>query len=154
MLIIFPELTLSRLWVLVIYHLQIPMLHTNSLRNKSTVILSLFLPPIHSPPSFCHSSKDIKLICLPLVPKITQKSGSRIPISIGKRVIQVQQTFASVYGYDLDDFKSSFDEYLEDEEEFMLGSLKFKVIPLGGHTPDSIGLLVGDSLFAGDSIFL
>jgi glyoxylase-like metal-dependent hydrolase (beta-lactamase superfamily II) len=59
-----------------------------------------------------------------------------------------------VYGFLPIDFVGSFDGYVEDGGEFKLGELNAKTMELPGHTPDSMGILVGDCLFAGDSIFL
>lgn len=66
----------------------------------------------------------------------------------------MQATFASIYGYSRSDLKDSFDGFLEDSGSLRLGSIAVRTCGLPGHTPDSMGILVGDSLFAGDSIFL
>ncbi|KAG5652346.1 hypothetical protein H0H81_005323 [Sphagnurus paluster] len=88
----------------------------------------------------------------------SQYLKSRLPespiICIGKRITQVQATFGPKYGLDPASLVEEFDVLLEDDEEFMLGQLSCKVIHLPGHTPDSVGYLVGKSVFAGDSIFL
>lgn len=66
----------------------------------------------------------------------------------------MQKRFAPVYGYHTSDFEGNFDGYLHDEGSFTVGNLKSGSISLPGHTPDSMGIIVGDCLFAGDSIFL
>jgi glyoxylase-like metal-dependent hydrolase (beta-lactamase superfamily II) len=76
------------------------------------------------------------------------------PIFIGAKVEQVQKRFAPVYGYHTSDFEGNFDGFLHDEGSFTVGNLKSGSISLPGHTPDSMGIIVGDCLFAGDSIFL
>jgi glyoxylase-like metal-dependent hydrolase (beta-lactamase superfamily II) len=76
------------------------------------------------------------------------------PIFIGRKVSQVQQSFGPKYGFANEDFENSFDGYLEDGGTFELGKISVRTCGLPGHTPDSMGTLVGDSLFAGDSIFL
>jgi len=76
------------------------------------------------------------------------------PIFIGRKVSQVQQTFGPKYGFAPHDFENSFDGFLDDGGTFSLGRISVKTCGLPGHTPDSMGILVGDSLFAGDSIFL
>jgi glyoxylase-like metal-dependent hydrolase (beta-lactamase superfamily II) len=77
-----------------------------------------------------------------------------VPIYIGAKVSQVQDTFAPIYGFSQQDYANSFDGYAEDGGEFQLGKLNVRTCGLPGHTPDSMGILVGDCLFAGDSIFL
>jgi glyoxylase-like metal-dependent hydrolase (beta-lactamase superfamily II) len=76
------------------------------------------------------------------------------PIYIGRKVCQVQQSFGLAYGFAAEDYENSFDGYLEDGETLELGRIPVKTCGLPGHTPDSMGILVGDCLFAGDSIFL
>lgn len=76
------------------------------------------------------------------------------PIYIGRKVSQVQESFASTYGLEPAQFQQSFDGYMDDGGTFTLGHISVKTCGLPGHTPDSMGILIGDSLFAGDSIFL
>jgi glyoxylase-like metal-dependent hydrolase (beta-lactamase superfamily II) len=59
-----------------------------------------------------------------------------------------------VYGFQNKDFDDVFDVLLHDDETFKLGELEGRSLSLPGHTPDSMGIMIGDSLFAGDSIFL
>ena len=73
---------------------------------------------------------------------------------IGERVKEVQKTFAPVYGFQLGNLVDSFDAFMRDGGTSTLGKLRTRYFNLPGHTPDSMGILVGDSLFAGDSIFL
>lgn len=77
-----------------------------------------------------------------------------MPICIGKRIAQVQQRFAPIYGFDDPGLISnSFDTYFEDEEQFTLGSYTCRVMHLPGHTPDHVGYVFGSAVFTGDSIF-
>ncbi|UOH83693.1 hypothetical protein LQV05_006427 [Cryptococcus neoformans] len=77
-----------------------------------------------------------------------------VPTYIGRKVEQVQQTFASIYGFKKSDFMDCFDGFVDDGDELKLGELTVQIWSLPGHTPDSMGFLVGDCLFAGDSLFL
>lgn len=87
--------------------------------------------------------------------RVWQKvAGSACPISIGRRVTQVQDQFGPIYDITSSAFEGSFDALLEDDEVFRVGELQCKVLHLPGHTPDHIGVVIGDSVFAGDSIFL
>lgn len=76
------------------------------------------------------------------------------PILVGDQVHQAQNTFATVYGYDITQFEGSFDELMADGGESTLGTLPVRYMALPGHTPESMGVLVGDAIFAGDSLFM
>lgn len=83
-----------------------------------------------------------------------QHLGQDVPVCIGQRISQVQETFAPIYG--LDDpalFEKTFDCYLKDDEQFELGRLSCRVMHLPGHTPDHVGYMIGKAVFTGDSIF-
>lgn len=45
------------------------------------------------------------------------------------------------------------DEYLKDGDIITIGELKGEVIETPGHTPGSISIRIGDSVFTGDSLF-
>jgi len=74
-------------------------------------------------------------------------------IGIGKRITQVQKTFAGKYNVSWDECEGVFDKMFDDDEEFPLGNLKAQAIHLPGHTPDLMGYVFGDNVFCGDSIF-
>jgi glyoxylase-like metal-dependent hydrolase (beta-lactamase superfamily II) len=69
-------------------------------------------------------------------------------------VIEVQFRFGSTYGYRPTDYQGSFDGFLLDNDTIELGELKGVTYNLPGHTPDSMGIMLGDCVFAGDSVFL
>jgi glyoxylase-like metal-dependent hydrolase (beta-lactamase superfamily II) len=74
-------------------------------------------------------------------------------VGIGKRISKVQETFGERYSIPKGELVSAFDIAFADDEEFMLGSLRAKVLHLPGHTPDHIGYQIGSNVFTGDSIF-
>lgn len=74
-------------------------------------------------------------------------------ICIGKRIDQVQDTFALKYDIPHHEYANVFDKLWEDDEEFHIGHLKAEVLHLPGHTPDHVGYMIGDNVFTGDSIF-
>lgn len=78
----------------------------------------------------------------------------RPPVFIGSRVVDVQERFAPVYGLHQAELENAFDGFLHDGESFRIGSLTAVARSLPGHTPDSMGIQVGDTVFAGDSLFL
>lgn len=92
------------------------------------------------------------LIANPFLPH--QLISPSPPLSIGHRVTSVQATLGPSYGIPESSLSTAFDHLLQDDEVFQLGSLECTVRHLPGHTPDSIGIQVGDCVFAGDSIFL
>ena len=82
-----------------------------------------------------------------------QAQGADVPVCIGRRIRQVQDTFAKRYGVPADELDNAFDHLLEDNETFPIGNLTAKVLHLPGHTPDHVGYLIGSNVFTGDSIF-
>ncbi|RDX55184.1 Metallo-hydrolase/oxidoreductase [Lentinus brumalis] len=84
---------------------------------------------------------------------LKQELNGDVPVCIGQRIKQVQETFAPIYGLELSSLENAFDVYLGDNEEFKLGSLSCHVLHLPGHTPDHVGFVIGKAVFAGDSIF-
>jgi glyoxylase-like metal-dependent hydrolase (beta-lactamase superfamily II) len=84
---------------------------------------------------------------------LKRRLGGHIPVGIGKRIKEVQETFAPVYGIEPASLEGAFDTLWEDDEKFALGNLPCQVIHLPGHTPDHVGYLCGGSLFVGDTVF-
>ncbi|KAA2285302.1 MBL fold metallo-hydrolase [Arenimonas fontis] len=80
--------------------------------------------------------------------------GARL--AIGEGIRQVQKTFRTIYnlGEHFPVDGSQFDQLFGDDEAFMLGGLPGRVIPVPGHTGDSVAYLIGDALFTGDSLFM
>lgn len=76
------------------------------------------------------------------------------PVFIGARVTDVQKRFAPEYGLHQEELDNAFDGFMQDGESFQIGSLTAVARSLPGHTPDSMGILIGDAVFAGDSLFL
>lgn len=77
-------------------------------------------------------------------------------VAIGEGIRSVQCTFRDVFnlGPDFPVDGRQFDRLLKDGEEFAIGALTAQAIPTPGHTSDSLSYLIGDALFAGDSIFM
>lgn len=85
--------------------------------------------------------------------------GAQLPdalVAIGQGIREVQRTFAPVF--DLDDALAAdgdrFDCLFGDDDEFRLGTICARAIPVPGHTRDSLAYLIGDALFTGDSLFM
>jgi glyoxylase-like metal-dependent hydrolase (beta-lactamase superfamily II) len=77
-------------------------------------------------------------------------------LAIGAGIRDVQRTFAPKLDAEgtLATDGSQFDRLLGDDEEFHIGTLPARTIPVPGHTRDSLAYLIGDALFTGDSLFM
>lgn len=77
-------------------------------------------------------------------------------LAIGEGIRKVQKTFRPVFnlGEHFAVDGSQFDHLFTDGERFAVGVLEGSVIPVPGHTNDSVAYLVGDALFTGDSLFM
>ena len=77
-------------------------------------------------------------------------------LAIGAGIRTVQDTFRPIFNLG-DRFPvdgSQFDHLFADHESFAIGGIAARVIPVPGHTSDSVAYLVGDALFTGDSLFM
>ncbi|KZT26844.1 Metallo-hydrolase/oxidoreductase [Neolentinus lepideus HHB14362 ss-1] len=83
-----------------------------------------------------------------------QSFGCAVPVCIGSRIKQVQQTFAPIYDVEPSLLDNAFDIYFRDDERFKLGDMLCKILHLPGHTPDHLGYVFGRVVFTGDSIFM
>ena len=77
-------------------------------------------------------------------------------LAIGEGIRKVQKTFRPIFnlGEHFAVDGSQFDHLFTDGERFAVGVLEGRVIPVPGHTNDSVAYLVGDALFTGDSLFM
>ncbi|UKZ97142.1 uncharacterized protein TrAFT101_011910 [Trichoderma asperellum] len=85
--------------------------------------------------------------------RLAEEQGYKPSVAIGKRIGQVQRFFGRRYGVPEEQYQVVFDHLLEDDEEFMIGSIQATAMHLPGHTPDHMGYKVGDNVFCGDSVF-
>ncbi|RDW82475.1 hypothetical protein BP6252_03587 [Coleophoma cylindrospora] len=99
-----------------------------------------------------HAHADHLTAARYLQQKLSQ-TQPRPAIGIGKRITQVQRTFAKKYGVDEGELEDVFDRLWDDDEEFAVGDLVARVLYLPGHTPDHVGYMIGSNVFTGDSIF-
>ena len=77
-------------------------------------------------------------------------------LAIGEGIRVVQKTFRPIFnlGEHFPVDGSQFDRLFADDEGFAVGGIGARVIAVPGHTSDSNAYLVGDALFAGDSLFM
>lgn len=77
-------------------------------------------------------------------------------LAIGEGIRKVQKAFRPIFnlGEHFPVDGSQFDHLFADDEVFSIGAISARVIPVPGHTNDSVAYLVGDALFTGDSLFM
>lgn len=77
------------------------------------------------------------------------------PIGIGHGIRQVQAHFAGVFGMapDATVLADAFDDTFADGDVIEAGSLRFTVMAIPGHTPDSLGYAIKSHVFVGDTLF-
>ena len=75
-------------------------------------------------------------------------------IAIGQGIREVQRTFAPVFELSEEAAADNFDCLFGDDDEFTVGRIGARAIPVPGHTRDSLAYLIGDALFTGDSLFM
>ncbi|CAO3670087.1 unnamed protein product [Umbelopsis vinacea] len=80
------------------------------------------------------------------------------PVNIGKNVTQVQSVFREKYNLEPSDLPTTGEQFcqlIEDGTEWMLGKdIRCMAIATPGHTPACVSWLIGDALFAGDTLFM
>jgi glyoxylase-like metal-dependent hydrolase (beta-lactamase superfamily II) len=100
-----------------------------------------------------HAHADHLTAATYLQQKLVDEGNPRPEICIGARITEVQATLASKYQINTSELANVFDKLFQDNEEFMIGEIRAKVLHLPGHTPDHVGYLIGENVFTGDSIF-
>jgi len=100
-----------------------------------------------------HAHADHLTAARYLQQKLVELGHPEPKISIGKRITQVQATFASKYGINKEELENVFDQLWDDNQKFKIGHLNCEVLHLPGHTPDHVGYRIEQSVFTGDSIF-
>lgn len=85
--------------------------------------------------------------------QLTNKQSVQPKVCIGSGIAKMQKLFASRYEVPDDEWKNAFDMTYPDGAKFSIGDMQVEVMHLPGHTPDSVGYLIGKNVFTGDSIF-
>lgn len=85
---------------------------------------------------------------------IQSKCGGKVGISAF--IKEVQTVFGKVFDESASFLcdGSQFDHLFVVDEQFTLGTLSAKALFVPGHTPADIAFVIGDSVFAGDTIFM
>ncbi len=83
---------------------------------------------------------------------LKEKTGAKI--AMGKGIEVVSKIFTPIFFKESDIGVSSFDKLFSDDELFTIGNLEVRVLHVPGHTPADVAYLIGDTVFAGDTIFM
>lgn len=77
-------------------------------------------------------------------------------IGIGEHIVSVQRAFGEIFhlGSEFARDGSQFNHLFRDGETFSLGGLPAMVLHVPGHTPADIAYVIGDAVFAGDTLFM
>lgn len=91
---------------------------------------------------------------LSAAPYLQDRLGGRI--AIGRAITIVQETFGRLFnaGTEFARDGSQFDRLFDDGDSFKIGELSIAVLHVPGHTPADLAYVVGDAVFAGDTIFM
>ena len=91
---------------------------------------------------------------LSAAPYLKEKLGGQM--AIGKYIVDVQNIFGKVFneGTEFERDGSQFDRLWEDGDTFMLGNIPVSVMHTPGHTPADMVYVIGDAVFAGDTMFM
>lgn len=91
---------------------------------------------------------------LSAAPYLQEKTGA--PIAISKHIVDVQKIFGKVFnaGTVFERDGSQFDRLLEDQDSYQIGKLQGQAIHTPGHTPACMAHIIGDAIFAGDTLFM
>lgn len=83
---------------------------------------------------------------------LRERAGA--PVVVGRRITEVQATFAPLFDLDLPADGSQFDRLLDDGERLQAGSLEVEALHTPGHTPACMSYRIGDAVFTGDALFM
>jgi len=91
---------------------------------------------------------------LSAAPYLKEKLGGQM--AIGKYIVTVQETFGKVFneGTEFQRDGSQFDRLWEEGDTFILGTIPAFVMHAPGHTPADVVYVIGDAVFAGDTLFM
>lgn len=91
---------------------------------------------------------------LSAAPYLKEKLGGQM--AIGKHITTVQETFGKVFnaGTEFARDGSQFDRLFSDGDTFTIGNIPALALHTPGHTPADMVYVIGDAVFAGDTMFM
>ncbi len=77
-------------------------------------------------------------------------------LAIGAEIVSVQKIFGKLFnaGTEFARDGSDFDRLFKDGDCFQIGELQARVLHVPGHTPADLAYVIGDAVFAGDTLFM
>lgn len=78
----------------------------------------------------------------------------RCKVAIGHRIDEVQKHFMRVFNMPGVENNADFDYFFSDHENFTIGNLNARALPVPGHTPADMAYHIGDVIFVGDTLFM
>jgi glyoxylase-like metal-dependent hydrolase (beta-lactamase superfamily II) len=91
---------------------------------------------------------------LSAAPWLQERLGGKL--AIGRAITVVQEVFGKVFnaGTEFERDGSQFDRLFDDGDAFAIGNLRGAVLHVPGHTPADLAYVIGDAVFAGDTLFM
>ena len=91
---------------------------------------------------------------LSAAPYIQEKLGGKI--GIGEHILTVQATFGKIFneGTEFARDGSQFDVLFKDNDVYHIGTIPCVALHTPGHTPACMAHVIGDAVFAGDTLFM
>jgi glyoxylase-like metal-dependent hydrolase (beta-lactamase superfamily II) len=91
---------------------------------------------------------------LSAAPYLQGKLGGKL--AIGAEIVSVQKTFGKLFnaGPEFARDGSEFDKLFKDGDKFQIGELPAMALHVPGHTPADLAYMIGDAVFAGDTLFM
>lgn len=91
---------------------------------------------------------------LSAAPYLQQRLGGRL--AIGRDIILVQNVFGKIFNFGTEFARdgSEFDRLFADGDGFAVGGMPAIALHVPGHTPADMAYVIGDTVFAGDTLFM
>ena len=91
---------------------------------------------------------------LSAAPYIQLQLGGKI--GVGEKIMLIQETFGKIFneGTEFQRDGSQFDALFKDGDTYMIGNMQVITMFTPGHTPACMVHIIGDSAFAGDTLFM
>lgn len=91
---------------------------------------------------------------LSAAPYIQIQLGGKI--GVGEKIMLIQETFGKIFneGTEFQRDGSQFDALFKDGDTYMIGNMQAITMFTPGHTPACMVHIIGDSAFAGDTLFM
>lgn len=91
---------------------------------------------------------------LSAAPYLQERLGGKV--GVGAKIVDIQETFGKIFneGTEFQRDGSQFDALFEDGETYQIGGMTGFAMATPGHTPACMVHVIGDAVFAGDTLFM